>query len=447
MTQDTPRSRPALVPQSRLARAGRMGAMAAGVATNMAVGGLRSLGTGARPDPRELLLTPANLRRVADTLAQMRGAAMKMGQLISMDTGDTLPPELADILARLRADADFMPPKQLRTVLNDAWGTGWHTRFKRFDVRPIAAASIGQVHQAWLRDGTHLAIKVQYPGISRSIDSDVSNLGRLLRLSGLLPKGFDLDPYLDEVRAQLHEEADYVAEAAHLERFARLLDGSQDFVLPRFHPALSSETVLAMSYVPSDPIESLGQAEPDIRNRAVSRLIALMLRELFEFGVMQTDPNFANYRVAPDTGSIVLLDFGATRELPAWLAPACRDLIRAGMCGDRDAVAQQLDHMGLVPATTPAQFKGPILGMVELVFDTLRQSDTLDLATSDLPARLQAQGEALARAGFVPTEPVPLDLLFVQRKVAGMFLLAARLGASVPVHDLLAPHLDTPEAA
>ncbi|WP_299689409.1 AarF/ABC1/UbiB kinase family protein [uncultured Tateyamaria sp.] len=447
MTQDPSQSRPAAVPQSRLARAGRMGAMAAGVAGNMAVGGLRSLSTGARPDPRDLLLTPANLRRVADTLAQMRGAAMKMGQLISMDTGDTLPPELAEILARLRADADFMPPKQLRNVLNDAWGPGWHTRFKRFDVRPIAAASIGQVHQAWLKDGTHLAIKVQYPGISRSIDSDVANLGRLLRLSGLLPKGFDLGPYLDEARDQLREEADYTAEAAHLERFGRLLEGSQDFVLPRFHPPLSSETVLAMSFVPSDPIENLGQAPADMRDRAVARLIALMLRELFDFGVMQTDPNFANYRIASDTGRIVLLDFGATRRLPEWLAPACRTLLQTGLRGERDAVAQQLDRMGLVPATTPAHHKARILDMVEMVFDTLRRHDTLDLAASDLPARLQAEGEALARAGFVPTEPVPLDLLFVQRKVAGMFLLAARLGATVPVRDLLAPHLDTPEAA
>ncbi|MEL7126890.1 MAG: AarF/ABC1/UbiB kinase family protein [Pseudomonadota bacterium] len=447
MTDDTSPSRPASVPQSRLARAGRMGAMAVGVAGNMAVGGLRSLSTGTRPDTRDLLLTPANLRRVADTLAQMRGAAMKMGQLISMDTGDTLPPELADILARLRADADFMPPKQLRQVLNAAWGAGWHTQFKRFDVRPIAAASIGQVHQAWLKDGTHLAIKVQYPGISRSIDSDVANLGRLLRVSGLLPQGFDLAPYLEEARAQLHEEADYTAEAAHLDRFATLLTGAPDFILPRYHAPLSSATVLAMSYVRSAPIEQLAAAAADVRNRAVERLIALMLRELFEFGVMQTDPNFANYRTEAETGRIVLLDFGATREIPDWLAPACRALLQAGMAGDRAGVARQLDAMGLVPDATPDAFKERILGMVDMVFDTLRSHDTLDLATSDLPARLQREGEALARAGFVPAEPVPLDLLFVQRKVAGMFLLAARLGATVPVHDLLAPHLATPEAA
>ncbi|WP_415919721.1 ABC1 kinase family protein [Tateyamaria sp. SN6-1] len=445
MTDDLSPSRPAAVPQSRLARAGRMGAMAAGVAGNMAMGGVRSLSAGQKPQARDLLLTPANLRRVADTLAQMRGAAMKMGQLMSMDSGDTLPPELTDILARLRADADFMPPKQVRQVLDQAWGTGWHRQFKRFDVRPVAAASIGQVHQAWLRDGTHLAIKVQYPGIRRSIDSDVANLGRLLRLSGLLPKGFDLGPYLDEARAQLHEEADYAAEAAHLMRFAELLEGTQGFILPTFHAPLSSDTVLAMTFVPSAPIETLEQATPQERDAAITRLFALMLRELFDFGVMQTDPNFANYRIAD--GRIVLLDFGATRHLPPALAADCRALVAAGMAGDMSVVADQLDAMGLVPHRTAHHHKDRILGMVQMVFDALRGTDVLDLGTSDLSARLQAEGEALARAGFVPEDPVPLDLLFVQRKVAGMFLLASRLGARLPTRALLAPYLQSSQAA
>lgn len=432
-------ARPAHIPQTRLARASRMGAMAAGVAGNMAMGGLRALGTGARPDRRALLLTPANLQRLADTLAQMRGAAMKMGQLMSMDSGDTLPPELSDILARLRADADFMPPKQLRTVLNGAWGAGWHRAFKRFDVRPIAAASIGQVHQAWLPDGTHLAIKVQYPGIRRSIDSDVANLGRLLRLSGLLPGGFDLDPYLTEAAAQLHEEANYAAEAAHLHRFAALLEGDANFVVPQVYEPLSCDTVLAMSYVDALPIESLKSADQTTRDGAMARLLTLTLRELFQFGWMQTDPNFANYQVTAD-GRLVLLDFGATRGVPDAMSKACQTLLAVGMAGNAEAVARSLHDMGLVPDTTPEPHRSRILGMAGMVFDALRAGPVLDLAQSDLAARLQHEGEALARDRFVPDTPVPLDLMFVQRKLAGMFLLAARLGARVPVDALLAPY-------
>ncbi|NKX42483.1 AarF/ABC1/UbiB kinase family protein, partial [Rhodobacteraceae bacterium R_SAG2] len=104
----------------------------------------------------------------------MRGAAMKLGQLLSMDAGDILPQEFAVILSRLRAEADFMPPRQLKQVLDQNWGEGWQKQFRRFDVRPIAAASIGQVHRAILPDGRDVAVKVQYPGIAQSIDSDLS---------------------------------------------------------------------------------------------------------------------------------------------------------------------------------------------------------------------------------------------------------------------------------
>ncbi|MEM8658561.1 MAG: AarF/ABC1/UbiB kinase family protein, partial [Pseudomonadota bacterium] len=128
------------VPASRISRLTRLGAMTAGVAGSMAVNGVAQLGQGKRPSARNLLLTPGNMRRVADQLAQMRGAAMKVGQLMSMDTGDVMSAELTEILGRLRSDAHFMPPAQLKTVLNANWPKGWLTHFKSFDVHPIAAA-------------------------------------------------------------------------------------------------------------------------------------------------------------------------------------------------------------------------------------------------------------------------------------------------------------------
>lgn len=439
MTQDPSTARPIAVPTRALSRAGRIGAMAAGVAGNMAVNGLRQLGRGDAPKARDLLLTPANMRRVADELAKMRGAAMKLGQLMSMDTGDMLPPELADILARLRADADFMPPKQLREVLNAEWGPDWLKQFAQFDVRPIAAASIGQVHRARLKSGQDLAIKVQYPGIARSIDSDVANLGRLIRLSGLLPKGFEIAPYLDEARAQLHDEADYALESKHLQHFHDLLAGDGAFVLPTLHAPLTTPRVLAMSYVEAQPIEALAEAPQSARDQAMARLVALMLRELFEFNVMQTDPNFANYRYISDTGQIVLLDFGATRLLPDWLAPQCRDLIQAGLAGQRETVSHILTKMDLVPATTAPHHRKTIEDMVDMVFEELRRPGQIDLGQSDLAARMQRAGQALAEDGFVP-EPMPLDLLYVQRKVAGIFLLSVRLRARLDVRAMLTDH-------
>jgi predicted unusual protein kinase regulating ubiquinone biosynthesis (AarF/ABC1/UbiB family) len=196
------------VPGGRWSRLARLGTLAGGVAGSMLAEGTRQFAQGKRPRIGDLLLTPANARRVADQLAQLRGAAMKFGQLLSMDAGDLLPPELADILARLRADAKAMPMSQLASVLDKHWGHGWDRHFRQFSFTPVAAASIGQVHLAQTKDGRRLAIKVQYPGVRQSIDSDVDNVATLLRISGLLPSGLDVGPLLLEAKRQLHAEAD-----------------------------------------------------------------------------------------------------------------------------------------------------------------------------------------------------------------------------------------------
>lgn len=145
--------REAAVPDGRLARLGRLGSLAAGLAGGMLAEGVRRVAAGERPRVGELLLTPANARRVADQLAQLRGAAMKVGQLMSMDAGNLLPPEFADILARLREDARTMPMSQVVQVLETHWGAGWESGFERFAFTPVAAASIGQVHRARTTDG------------------------------------------------------------------------------------------------------------------------------------------------------------------------------------------------------------------------------------------------------------------------------------------------------
>ncbi|WP_108835568.1 AarF/ABC1/UbiB kinase family protein [Tateyamaria sp. Alg231-49] len=435
MNERAQTSRPLPVPSGRLNRFTRLGTMTAGIAGNMAIQALSEVGRGTRPDMRSLLMTPANMRRMADQLARMRGAAMKVGQLISMDAGDVLPPELADIMARLRDQAHFMPPRQLKQVLSKNWGGDWLRAFKRFDVHPIAAASIGQVHRALLRDGRDLAIKVQYPGIARSIDSDVANVAGLIRMSGLLPKGFDFAPYIEEARTQLHEETDYVREGAHLTHFARLLAGDDDFQVPALQPDWSTGDILTMSYVQGSPIEAAIQKPQIERNRIASVLIDLTLRELFEFGVTQSDPNFANYRYNPDTGKIILLDFGATRYLDPALTQSYRDLMRAGLAADTAGLRTAAIRMQFIDGDGP--FDARILSMIEAVFAALRSDGPFDFSDRSLSKQLTREGAALAQAGYVPP-PLPMDSLYLQRKFGGMFLLADRLGASVPVRDQLA---------
>ncbi len=436
MKHDRGDSRPLAVPSGRMARMTRLGVMASGVAGNMTLNGLRQWGKGQRPAMRDLLLVPGNIRRIADELAHMRGAAMKMGQLISMDGGDVLPPELADILARLRADAHFMPPRQLKQVLNDQWGDGWLRQVAHFNVRPIAAASIGQVHRVKFHDGRDLAVKVQYPGVARSIDSDVSNVGMLLRMSGLLPGGFDIAPYLAEARRQLHEETDYAREARALTAYRTQLDDTETFIVPGFHADWSTGAILAMTYVDGVPIETLTHAPQEVRDRVARVLFDLMLRELFDFGLMQTDPNFANYRYDDKTRRIVLLDFGAARRLSPDTAPQYRALMRAGLAADRAALDEAASRIGFVDAQMRADHRTRALDMIQAVFDAIRATPSFDFAHTDLTRHLNAEGAALADEGMVPPTPA-MDALYLQRKFGGMFLLAARLRARVPVSALL----------
>ncbi|GAA4423869.1 AarF/ABC1/UbiB kinase family protein [Acidovorax lacteus] len=436
----------AAVPSGRIGRLARMGGLATGLASGMVAEGLRRWSQGDRPSARELLLTPANARRVADQLAQLRGAAMKVGQLLSMDAGELLPPELSDILARLRSDAKPMPLGQMDEVLTAAWGAGWDQRFAQFGFTPIAAASIGQVHRARMQDGRDLAIKVQYPGIARSIDSDVDNVALLLRMSGLLPRGLDVAPLLAEAKRQLHEEADYRREAECLERFAALLQGDDAFVLPRTESALCGPTVLAMDYLASEPLESLAHADAAQRDAAATQLLRLLFRELFEFGWVQTDPNFANYRVQPGTGRIVLLDFGATRRYGPAVAGGYQRLLRAARDDDRAGVAQAAEAIGYFgTAIVPAQ-REAVVDLFLTACEPLRTPGAYDFGASDLAARIRDAGMALSMERDFWHTP-PADAIFLHRKLGGLYLLAARLKARVPVQALVSPWLDGPAPA
>lgn len=431
--------RPIAVPSSRLARLGRLGALGAGVAGRAAVGALQSGVSGRAPRLEDLLLTPGNARRLARQLAEMRGAAMKVGQLLSMEAGDLLAPELSEILGRLRAEADFMPPQQLKGVLAAHWGGDFLKRFDRFDVTPIAAASIGQVHRARLKDGRELAIKVQYPGVRRSIDSDVANVASLARMAGLTPRTVDIRPLLEEAKRQLHEEADYEREGRLLAEFGQLIEGAAPFRAPAFHPELSNRDILAMDYMPGAPIESLAERPQAERDAAAAALIGLFLRELFEFRLMQTDANFANYRYDAASGAIILLDFGATRRLDARLTATCSRFMDAALGDDRERLRAATMEMGYIAETTAARHQEMVLDVIDAVCGPLRAGGVLDFGAIDLVGRLRSAGTALARDREFEQIP-PIELLFIQRKAAGLYLLLSRIRARADAPALLAPY-------
>ncbi len=441
MSDDKRTDRNRAVPSSRLGRLSGFGRLAGGVAGGMMAEGARRMAAGELPKLDEMLLTPGNARRLADRLAHMRGAAMKLGQMISMDAGDFLPPELADILAGLRDRANFMPARQLDQVLKAEWGPDWRRNFRRFEPRPIAAASIGQVHRALTRDERMLAIKVQYPGIAQSIDADVDNVATLLRVSGLLPKELDIGPLLDAAKEQLHEEADYQREGQMMQLYASLLDGDERFIVPRLDEELTKTRVLAMSYEEGVPVEDLTNEPQELRDTVFHNLIELVARELFEFGTMQTDPNFANYRFRRDGEKLILLDFGATRAVAPNVQTSYRKLLEAGLAEDRDRVREEAIAAGFVNPVAVERHPERIAKAIDIVVTEMSREAKLDFGDRAFVPQIREEVMPIAQDRESWHLP-PAETLFVQRKVSGTALLGARLKARVDVRGIVREALD-----
>lgn len=429
------RSRQRAVPAGRVARLGTFGRLVGGVASGMVAEGARRLASGDSINARDLILTPGNVQRLTDRLSHLRGAAMKMGQMISLDAGDFLPDELSKILATLRDQANFMPTKQLDQVLKSEWGADWRKQFRWFNPRPIAAASIGQVHKALTRDGQELAIKVQYPGVAKSIDSDVDNVVTLLKIAGFAPPELEMEKLMAAAKKQLHEEADYQREGAQMQLYREQLADVPGFVVPRLHEGLTRGSILAMSFEEGVGIEELGNEPAERRDEVFARLIRLVARELFDFGVMQTDPNFANFRYRRETGEIVLLDFGACRPVDPVVANGYRGMLEAGLQGNAEEVLAATIEAGFMMPIVAEKHPERVNRMIDIVINEMREDAPFDFGDRAFIPLLRDEGMAIAQDKDTWAFP-PIETLFVQRKVSGTALLGARLKAKVNIRRI-----------
>ncbi len=431
------------VPSGRIERVGRFAWLAGGMAASAVTDSARRWISGDTQSYRDLVLSARNGKQLADALAGMRGAAMKLGQMLSLEGGITVPPAFADALARLRDSADKMPRTQLRRVLAREYGRDWMERFAEFDEDPIASASIGQVHRARTRDGRELALKIQFPAVARSIDSDVDNLAALLKASGIIPKAYDIDPLLTVVKDQLHQETDYLQEAKALGRYREMINGDDDVLLPAPHHDLTTPHILAMDYIKARPIESLWEEshDQDLRNRIAGKLQGLTLIELFDTGFMQSDPNFANYMFDPAGGRLVLLDFGSTVEIAPETMERYRRIVSAASRDDRDEVAALAIEFDWVAESDGRAAIDGLSDLILLSAEPLRGTDHYDFGKTDLAERARDISIHLTlEVGFL--KPPPPEMLFIQRKLAGTYHLCTQLGARVDSAQMAGPYLN-----
>ena len=432
------------VPTTRLGRLARLGLTAGEMALGGAAEGIRRIGTSRPDDAPNAFLTAANAEKLAKRLAGMRGAAMKMGQMLSMESADILPPEFANALAMLRDSADTMPLTQIRRVMGREYGKGWEDRFLDFDYMPIAAASIGQVHRAVTRDGRDLALKIQYPGVSKSINSDVDNMAMFLRMANLLPVEMDIDGLIRETKRQLHQEADYNQEANYLKTYRDFVRDEAHFLVPSVHDDFTTRRVLAMDYIEGVPLESLGEDDvpQELKDRVGRMLEQLLFRELFEFRTMQSDPNFANYFYQPEENRIVLLDFGSTVTFTKTFTDKYARISRALIEEDDGAARHYAERIGYLDPGASDGHAERILELIRVICEPIRYDGVYDFGASNLVSRGRDLGMEMAWTDMSEARVPPPETMFLHRKLMGSYMLCHRIGARINVQELIWPFLD-----
>jgi predicted unusual protein kinase regulating ubiquinone biosynthesis (AarF/ABC1/UbiB family) len=431
------------VPTTRIGRLVQLGFTAGELAIGGVLEGAKRISRVTPDDAVNMFLTAANAEKLAQRLAGMRGAAMKMGQMLSMEGADILPREFTDALAALRDSANRMPRSQLRGVLGREYGKGWEARFESFDYEPIAAASIGQVHRAVTRDGRGLALKIQYPGVAKSINSDVDNMAMFLRMANILPMELDISGIVAEVKRQLREEADYHIEARHLETYRRLIRNEPSFVVPRAHQDLTTKRILAMDYLTGERIESLERrgVSQAARDRCGTKLQHLLFRELFDLRTMQTDPNFANYLYRSEDERIVLLDFGSTASFSEEFTVRYGEISRALIAGDEGATRRYAEEIGYLRPTDSPEHAERVMRVIQLACEPITKRGVYDFGASDLVARARDAGIEMLFHSHGEFMAPPPETVFLHRKLVGSFLVCARIRARVRVQDLIQRYL------
>ena len=394
-------------PSSRFARLRKLAGLGAQLGTDALTRGVKRL---AGSDPEGFSRGAAE--KLVETLGDLKGAAMKLGQVASMDP-DLFPPEVRAVLARLQNEAPPMPFDRVAAVLEEELGGTPDELFAEFSREPMAAASLGQVHRARLRDGRDVVVKVQYPGIDQALRSDIDNLGLVVKTMALAHRALDGRQYFHELAEELAHELDYSREGRLAREFAKASARLPDIVVPEIVDERTSTRVLTMQHIPGQTLKSFlaSQADNAERLRVSGLLIRAIHGAFLVDGTVHADPHPGNYMVMPD-GRFGVLDFGSVKRFSREFFDGHRDVFRLVL------EQKPIDALALVrrvgfTVELPDDEARPLLGELLHVAGRALRTDDYDYA-HDTMAPDSRKLFASHAAQFLKIRPPAEGVMFIR---------------------------------
>ncbi|CAD6217207.1 GSCOCG00004724001-RA-CDS [Cotesia congregata] len=381
-----------------------------------------------------VFLTQANAERIVATLCKVRGAALKIGQILSIQDNNVISPELQKAFERVRQSADFMPTWQVHKVLINELGPDWRSKVSTFDEKPFAAASIGQVHLATLSNGQSVAMKIQYPGVAEGIQSDIDNLVGVLKVWNIFPEGMFIDNVVEVAKRELSWEVDYIREAECSKKFKELLAPYPEYYVPTIVDELCSNQVLTSELIDGVPVDKCIEMDMETREHICKLIMHLCLKELFVFYYMQTDPNWANFFYNPETKKMILLDFGACRSYEKKFMDNYIEIINGASYGDRDKVLRLSREMKFLTGYESKVMEKAHVDAVMILGEIFSEkNDAYDFGGQNVTKKMQSLVPTIITHRLCPP---PEEIYSLHRKLSGVFLLCAKLKVKINCRDM-----------
>ncbi|XP_011689242.1 PREDICTED: aarF domain-containing protein kinase 4 isoform X2 [Wasmannia auropunctata] len=434
----SPTARERKVPSTRLQRMVSFGTLGIGLGLGTAAEytrrtlGLKEQSIGDTVDG--MFLTKANAERIVSTLCKVRGAALKIGQILSIQDNTIINPELQKVFERVRQSADFMPKWQVEKVLTNELGHNWRNKLAFFEEKPFAAASIGQVHHGTLFNKQAVAIKIQYPGVAMGIQSDIENLVGIMKVWNMFPEGMFIDNVVEVAKRELAWEVDYIREAECTKKYRELVMPYPDYYVPVVIDDLCTKQIFTTEMIEGIPVDKCIDMNVEIKERISQLIMRLSLKELFEFRYMQTDPNWSNFFYNLDTNQLILLDFGACRTYEKTFLDKYIEVINAASEGNRDKVLQLSQEMKFLTGYESKIMEDAHVDAVMILGQVFNNNyEYYDFGGQDVTKRIQALVPTIINHRLCPP---PEEIYSLHRKLSGIFLLCAKLRAKVKCRDM-----------